>query len=383
MDNDKNEIPLLMEKVAALSCDKKFKKPVIGWCNTYVPEEIIIAAGFTPYRVMGASVPLSASKAYMSGNICSSIQSILECELNGDYDFLSGMIIGASTEATKRLYDAWLRYAKTPFCHFFDIPKFINENATTHYMQSIDLLIEEIQSKFKVKITDSALKDAISVCNKTRKLLTTLNDLRKSENPPITSRQFLEICKLSMTCDKNNFNSSIEESIGNLKTDNKVKNKKYRILITGSFQDQPWLLDIIEQRNAMVVCEDVCTRLRYFSGLVNIDTDPIKGIADRYLNTKPPSANLVSFDQRAEYLLSLVKDFKIDGIIYYVLKFDDPYLFEFPDMKNFLDIHQMPVLRIETEHNTSAIGQISTRIQAFIETLKLAKLRGINASATK
>lgn len=383
MDNGKKEISSLVREAVALSRGKKLKKPAVGWCSTYVPEEIIMAAGFLPYRVMGAPIPLSASKAYMSGNICSSIQSILECELNGEYDFLDGMIIGASTEATKRLYDAWLRYAKTPFCHFFDIPKFINENATTHYAQSVCLLIEELQNKFKVKVTDLALKNAILVCNKTRELLIALNDLRKTDNPPISSQQFLEICKLSMTCDKNDFNNSFEKIATKIKTGDKGKNKKYRILITGSFQDQPWLLDIIEQRNAMVVCEDLCTRLRYFSGLVKANIDPIKGIADRYLNIKPPSANLVSFDQRATYLLHLIKDFRIDGVVYYVLKFDDPYLFEFPDMKDFLDANQVPVLRIETEHNTSAIGQISTRIQAFIETLKFAKLRGINVSTAK
>lgn len=362
---------------------KKLNKPVMGWCNTYVPEEIIMAAGFTSYRVMGAPVSLSTSKAYMSGNICSSIQSILECELNGDYEFLDGMIIGASTEATKRLYDAWLRYAKTPFCHFFDIPKFINESAITHYMQSSYMLIEEIQNKFKTKVTESALKEAIFISNKMRALLTKLNDLRKTDNPPITSQQFLEVCKLSMTCDKNEFNSSLENVMDTMAANDEKGKKKYRIVITGSFQDQAWLLDLVEQRNATVVCEDLCTRLRYFSGLTSTSTDPIRAVADRYLNIKPPSANLVSFDQRAEYILRLIKDFQADGIIYYVLKFDDPYLFEFPDMKNFLDVQQVPVLRIETEHNTSAIGQISTRIQAFIETLKLAKLRGINAATSK
>jgi len=319
----------------------------------------------------------------MSGNICSSIQSILECELNGEYGFLEGMIIGASTEATKRLYDAWLRYAKTSFCHFFDIPKFINENATTHYTQSVYLLIEEIEKKFKVKISDAAIKDAISICNKTRKLLTGLNDLRKSDNPPITSQQFLEICKLAMTCNKSDFNNLLEKLIRKIELNDKKKSKKYRILITGSFQDQSWLLNIIEQRNAIVVCEDLCTRLRYFSGLVNPDSDLIKNIAERYLKAKLASANLVSFDQRASYLLRLVNDFRVDGVIYYILKFDDPYLFEFPDMKNFLDMQQVPILRIETEHNTSAIGQVTTRIQAFVETLKLAKLRKTNAYLAK
>lgn len=101
-DNNENAIDSFIDEFTVLSQDKiayfkKLNKPVMGWCNTYVPEEIIMAAGFHPYRVMGSPIALSASKAYMSGNICSSIQSILECEINGEYSFLEGMIIGAAT----------------------------------------------------------------------------------------------------------------------------------------------------------------------------------------------------------------------------------------------------------------------------------------------
>ena len=351
--------------------------PIMGWCNTYVPEEIIIAAGFLPYRIMGAPIPISLSKTYLSGNLCSSVQSVLECTLRGDYSFLDGMIIGASTDATKRLYDAWIRYANISFCRLFDIPKFINEAAIIHYIESIYSLIEEMERYFKIKISDSDIKEAISICNITRELLTNLNDLRKADNPPITSQQFLEICKLAMTSSKNDFNTALETLTRQIKPGER-KTPGLRILLTGSFQDQSWFLDILEERGAEVVCEDLCTRLRYFSGLVNEDTDPIKAIAKRYLSAKPASANLVSLDQRIEYLLKLVREFKIDGVVYYILKFDDPYLFEFPDIKEIFASNRIPVLRIETEHNTSAMGQIMTRVQAFMETLKLAKLRKMN-----
>lgn len=348
--------------------------PIIGWCSTYVPEEIIIAAGFMPYRVMGSPIPVSLSKTYLSGNLCSSIQSILECALDGDYNFLDGMIIGASTDATKRLYDAWIRYVNTPFSCLFDIPKFINENALIHYTESIHSLIEEMENYFKIKLKNSEIKDAISICNKTRKLLTDLNNLRKIDNPSITSQQFLEICKLAMTSNKKDFNDSLGTLISQIKPE-KEKKLGLRILLTGSFQDQSWLLDIIEEKGGLVVCEDFCTRLRYFSGMVEEDTDLIRAIAKRYLYTKPASASLVSLDQRAEYLLNLIKEFNIDGAIYYILKFDDPYLFEYPDIKDFMDERHVPILRIETEHNTSAMGQIMTRVQAFMETLKLTKSR--------
>jgi benzoyl-CoA reductase/2-hydroxyglutaryl-CoA dehydratase subunit BcrC/BadD/HgdB len=302
------------------------------------------------------------------------VQSILECALQGDYDFLDGMIIGASTDTTKRLYDAWIRYINTQFCHLFDIPKFINEGALLHYMESIYSLIEEIKKHFNIKINNSDIADAISTCNETRRLLAELNDLRKTNSPPITSQQFLEICKLAMTGNKKDFNDSLETLLRQI-TPEKEKRQGFRILLTGSFQDQRWLLDIIEEKGGMVVCEDLCTRLRYFSGIVEEDTNLIRAIAKRYLKTKPASANLVSLDLRADYLLKLINGFNIDGVIYYILKFDDPYLFEFPDIKDILASNNIPVLRIETEHNTNAIGQIMTRVQAFMETLKLTKPR--------
>lgn len=348
--------------------------PVMGWYSTYVPEEIIIAAGFLPYRIMGIPIPISFSKTYLSGNLCSNIQSILECALNGEYSFLDGMIIGASADAAKRLYDIWLRHVNISFCHLFDIPKLIDDIALTHYMQSIYALVEEIERYFKIKISNSSIEEAILICNKTRQLLKYLNELRKVDVPPITSQQFLAVCKLAMVGNKKDFNHSLEVLLSQIRPQEEER-QGLRILLTGSFQDQPWFLNIIEEKGGIVVCEDLCTRLRYFSGLVDEDTNPIEAIAKRYINTKPASANLISLDQRADYLLKLIEEFNIDGVIYYILKFDDPYLFEFPHMKNILSSYNIPVLRIETEHNTSAIGQIMTRIQAFMETLKLMRLR--------
>lgn len=347
----------------------------IGWTNTCVPEEIIIAAGFLPYRVMGAPVPLSLSKTYLSGNFCPSIQSILECGLKGDYDFLSGIIIGSATDATIRLYDAWINYVNTPFCYSFDPPKIIDSGSLRHYMESTLSLIEEIEKKFKVKITRLRIRDAISICNKTRTLLNELNDTRRSANPPVSAQQFLKICKLAMTADKHIFNPSLEKLNGMIRPGGGDK-KIVRIILTGSFHDSSWLLDIIEERGGMVVCEDMCTRLRYFSGLVNEkEEDLVKAISRRYLNAKLPSASLGDPELRSGLILKLINDFKADGVIYYVLKFDDPYLFEYPDVKDILSARNIPVLRVESEHSTSAVGQINTRIQAFMETLKLRRLK--------
>lgn len=355
-------------------------KPIIGWTNTYIPEEIIMAAGFLSYRIMGAPISLSQSKSYLSGNISSHVQSMLECALRGDYKFIDGVVIGASTDATKRLYDAWIRYAGASFNHLFDIPKIFGENALIHYKESIKALIEDIEKHFKVKINEQSLRNAISVCNETRRLLLQLNNLRKETNPSILATQMLEICKLAMSSDKASFNKELQTLLGQLGLSREKEEHQYRILLTGSFEDQDWLLNAVEEAGGSIVCEDTCTRLRYFYGLVDKDTEPTSAIAKRYMEYKIPSAGLVSFERRSETILRLVNEFKIDAVIYYILKFDDPYLFEFPEMKDFFDNNGIPVLRIETEHNTSAIGQINTRLQAFMETLKLRSLKKAKAN---
>ncbi|MEW6009605.1 MAG: 2-hydroxyacyl-CoA dehydratase family protein, partial [Candidatus Omnitrophota bacterium] len=215
-----------------------------------------------------------------------------------------------------------------------------------HYKESIEALMEDIQSQFKVKITEQSLKMAIAICNETRKFLLLLNNLRKENNPSILAAQMLEVCKLVMTTDKAFFNKGLKILLGQLGPSNIEEKYRYRILLTGSFKDQEWLFNAVEEAGGQVVCEDNCTGLRYFNGLVDEGLNPISAIATRYMEYKIPSAGLVSFERRSESILRLINEFKIDAVVYYILKFDDPYLFEYPEMKDFFDKNSIPVLRI-------------------------------------
>lgn len=345
-------------------------KKYIGWISSYVPEEIIIAAGFQTYRIMGNTSPLSLSTTYLIGNLCSFVQSCLESALKGEYDFLSGAVIVNDSDAMKRLYDAWIRTAKTPFVYLIDTPKVADDLPCERYKEELSDFISKIEEFFKVKITDNALKDAIKLCNKTRVLLNEINDLRKNKSPLISSSDFLRLCKFSMLYSKEEFNdlvSAFLNELKNAKQADKVDRRK-RILLMGSFQDQPEFLDMVEKHGCQVVCEDMCTRLRYFRASVDEKDKPINALAKRYLN-KPPSARMADFSKRTEYIKGLIDEFKIEAVIYYILKFDDPYLFEFPDMKEFIGSLGLPILKIESEHNASTSGQVKTRIQAFVETL--------------
>ena len=365
-----------IEKVKSLQEKDKKDRRFLGLTSSYVPEEIIVAAGMVPFRITGSTYPLSLSKTYFSGNISSFAQSCLEGALRKEYDFLEGVIIGGETDAIKRLYDAWLHFVtKNDHVYLFDIPKLITGDALLHYRESIISLKQRIEKDFDLSIDDKKLFEAIALCNDTRSMLNKLNSLRKSGIAIIDSIQILEICQLGISGDKNTFNTELKALLGQLEDKIDYKNvtgaTQPRLLMTGSFQGGRELLSIIQKSGGNLVCEDLDNRIGYFRTEVPSNNDPLLAIAIGYME-KPPSASVVDFQKRADYLLSLIKEFNIKGVIYHVLKFDDPYLFEFPDIKESFSKNKIPVVRIETEVGRMAEGQIKTRIEAFIDTLSLS-----------
>ena len=67
---------------------KRQGKKVFGWLCTYVPEEIIHAAGILPIRITGYAqeTELDDGNAYLYINNCSFSRSCLQMGLRGEYD---------------------------------------------------------------------------------------------------------------------------------------------------------------------------------------------------------------------------------------------------------------------------------------------------------
>jgi benzoyl-CoA reductase/2-hydroxyglutaryl-CoA dehydratase subunit BcrC/BadD/HgdB len=75
---------------------------------------------------------------------------------------------------------------------------------------------------------------------------------------------------------------------------------------------------------------------------------------------------------RIDYILQLAKQYKIDGVIYYALKFCDTHLLDFPLVKKELNKSGFPILFLEGDSLMPSSGQIKTRIKAFLEVFNCA-----------
>jgi benzoyl-CoA reductase/2-hydroxyglutaryl-CoA dehydratase subunit BcrC/BadD/HgdB len=66
----------------------------------------------------------------------------------------------------------------------------------------------------------------------------------------------------------------------------------------------------------------------------------------------------------------MAADYKADGVIHYGLQFCQPYLMESIPVEKALEEKDIPCLRIETDYSMEDVGQLKTRVEAFVEQLR-------------
>ena len=81
-------------------------------------------------------------------------------------------------------------------------------------------------------------------------------------------------------------------------------------------------------------------------------------------------------DARRDYVAALAKEYDADGIIYQQMKFCDPWAYE-----KMLGAHILnedfgyPVLAVDRPYAIGSSGQMRTRVQAFVESISIKKIR--------
>ena len=68
----------------------------------------------------------------------------------------------------------------------------------------------------------------------------------------------------------------------------------------------------------------------------------------------------------------MIKDFNIDGVIWYQLSFEEIYDMECSIVSKSIGEMKIPFLKLESsyEYAREAMGPLTTRIESFIESIK-------------
>ena len=188
---------------------------VFGWLCTYVPEEILHAAGILPVRITGEhrETDLDDANAYLYVNTCSFSRSCFQLGIRGEYDFLDGVVGGSTCDGARRLFDLWRNYIGTPFHHVLTVPRKYTERAHELYFQEVKQFKEHLEEELGLHVTDDALGASIRLYNRSRELLGKLYELRKRDKPPISGAETMEVLNASYRMPKETFNAWLSDLI--------------------------------------------------------------------------------------------------------------------------------------------------------------------------
>ena len=349
---------------------------VIGWLCTYVPEEIIHAAGALPIRIIGYSheANLDDANAHLYINNCTFSRSCLQLGLEGQYDFLDGVVGGSTCDGARRLFDVWRQYVGTPFHHVMTVPRKYTENAHQLYYSEVLQFKKHLEEHLNVAITDEALLKSTILLNESRSLLHSLYELRKRDKPPISGAETLEVLNSAYRMPKETFNLWLGELIEELKSSDKAFTGRARVMLVGSVLTNPEFVKSIENQGALVVTDELCTSTRYWGDKVVLDDGrPIlEAISRRYLNNFP-CARMYPSDERFNRIIDYARAFKVDGVISEIVRYCVPYAHDLPLLSDKLSENGIPTLALDVEYGTAGSGQIATRVQAFLEMLEARK----------
>ncbi|MHA1411531.1 MAG: double-cubane-cluster-containing anaerobic reductase [Promethearchaeota archaeon] len=369
-------------RVNELKNAKDQGKKIIGTFCLYVPDEIIFALDAISVGLCGGTnFSNYASEELLPTNICALIKSALGFLVGRicPYYALTDLLIGETTCDGKK--KAWEIFNKHKPIYVVETPQYKErDQARQHYIEEIKSLIKKLEEITGNKLTVEKLREWMIKFSEKRKQLKRIYQARKADPVPISGKDALLVSQIAFYDDPDRQ----IEMLGKLadELEERVKNNigvfekgTKRILISGTPMAIPnWKIHhIIESLGAAIVAEETCTGTRYFQSEFkefngNSLDDLIEIIAERYL-----SINCACFtpnDNRKQDILELIKEFQVDGAIFYTLSFCQPYEMESIQLEKSLKAAGIPVLSISTDYSSDDEGQLKTRIEAFLEMLK-------------
>jgi len=256
------------------------------------------------------------------------------------------------------------------------------EEAIEYWHKSIFKLTEKLEKTLGKKIKKKNLKEAIFLVKSAQEQFRRLHNLRKGE-PVIWGKDVILLANSYFHDDIKEWTKNLSEL--NNELEERKKNKEFvtkknapRIVLTGSPSIFPNLKIpvLIEESGGIIIADEFCSSTRLLYDSVAVDEwhlyDMIPALADRYI--KPCTCpNFTPNDDRVRSLLETVKEFNADGVIYQSFAGCHLYDMESKQIGKVLEQNNTPMLFIETDYNPDDTGQLSTRVEAFIDSLKIKK----------
>ena len=351
--------------------------PFVGTFCTYFPQEIAMAMGACVVGLCSTSdETIPDAEKDLPRNLCPLIKSSYGFAKTDKcpYFYFSDLIVGETTcDGKKKMYE-YLGQFKPVYT--MELPNSQSPEGLELWTKEIIKLKEKLESHFETTITDEAVREQVKVMNEVRRAMKEFYTLTKVEPVPILGQNLFSVLYgSSFRFNKVKLPDEIRAVVAKVKAEYAENPNKYpkapRILVTGCpiGGGASKCVKAIEDNGGHVVVFENCSGAKSFDKLVDEDAPDIyRAIAERYLSigcsVMTPNPN------RLELLGRLIDEYRVDAVVEITLQACHTYNVETLGIKRFVnEVKGIPYMAVETDYSTADIGQLNTRMAAFIEML--------------
>ena len=335
---------------------------------------------------------LDIATYYMTNLLCETSRALLERAIEGGFNFADCLIAADGCTMMNRaaenmhLLHTMDEGKKNFFYEFMEIPLKADENGVELLvLQCKNHILKPLYEKYGIDISDEAILKAVEEHNHVCRLIRELGEFRKEDDPRITGYELAVLTLATYVAPKYLVIDKLEETLEEIKhREPDGKKWRARVMVVGSEVDDVAFIKLIEDCGTYVCADRYC--FGGFPGREPIvidpesDEDALTQVCRHYVywGNCPRMMNMDKVYGRKKYVADLAKEYKADGIIYEQVKFCDPWAYERMLGSHMLrEDYGFPVLSVDRPYNiASGAGQMRTRVQAFVESIEIKKLRG-------
>lgn len=360
---------------------------LIGTTCIQAPDELIYALGGTPVRLCNGSYHYDQIGAdFMPAKSCSLVKATLGMLHSdnripniGDPD----LIVNPTTCDQKKKASAMIEdmgYA----VYDLEMPNVKDsEEARLYWQRSVRQFAQKLREVTGKKLTTKNLKAAMARTSRAQAAFRKLHNFRKASPALMLGKDVFLVTNAFFFDDIDRWIGAVEKlnaELARREADGyqAAQRKAPRILFTGSPPVFPNLKLplLIEEAGGVVVADETCSANRMLYDMTAVDewllNDMVDGLADKYL--KPCTCPIFTRnDDRKRRLLELATSFGADGVVYQAFAGCQVYEMEQKSVAEALNAKGIAMLYIETDYSPDDQGQLTTRIEAFLESIKTRK----------
>lgn len=360
----------------------------LGYTCFHMPEVLLNLDNCFSVRLRAPRTgSMDIATYYMSNALCEYARALLERALEGGYRFLDALMAVDACECMNRSMENMELLDFNDKAHLIisnlDVPFSDDEDCVKHYCEQINRkVLQPLSKTFGTDISDASIRRAVTAHNEMCRILNEIGDFRKLDNPTITGYEFLILTLITYCCPKHLILEQLRETLEELKVREPDKKKQFRakVVVVGSEIDDPDLIRLIEESGALVVADRFCygsvpgrTEI-----LLNDDEPAFEQVCRKYLHDSlcPRMVSPHKVEQRYTTAEQLMRDYHADGMIYEQMKFCTYWSYERALASHVMETERgIPTLSIDRPYMSRSSGQLRTRVQAFVESLEIKKIK--------